>query len=69
MDPLQIGVIERTGGMDYSFKEGETTPWSWRQMLAGMIVVANDIVLGPNPRLGVVRIWCAPIAGSYVHKR
>ena len=35
-DPIQIGVIVKGKGMAYSFKEGETTPWSWRQMLAGM---------------------------------
>ena len=68
-DPFLIGVIEKTSGMDYSFKQGETTPWSWRQILAGMSAAAKMIVLGSNPRLGVVRIWCAPVVGSYDHKR
>ena len=29
-DPLQIGVIEKSTGMDYKFKECETQPWSCR---------------------------------------
>ena len=29
----------------------------------------QDKVLGSNPRLGVVRITCAPVQGSYDHKR
>ena len=69
-DPLDIGVIEKPSGMDYSFKgRGERTPWSWRQMLAGMSAAAKDLVLGSRPRLGVVRIWCGPVLGSYDHKR
>ena len=50
MGPIQIGVVERTGGMDYSFKVGETTPWSWKQLLAGMTADYQEIVLGSNPR-------------------
>ena len=56
--------------MGYSFKGGgERTPWSWRQMFAGMSANAKDLVLGSSPRLGVVHISCEPIAGSYDHKR
>ena len=68
-DPLLIGVIERTVGMDYTFKENERTPWSWRQMLAALPPAAKGSVLGSNPALGVVRITCAPVLGSYDHKR
>ena len=68
-DPLQIGVIEKTTGMDYKFKAGETQPWSWRQMLAALSPAAKDLVLGSNPALGVTRITCEPIPGSYDHKR
>ena len=68
-DPLQIGVIQKTTGMDYSFKQGETTPWSWRQRFAALTSEAKEKVLGCNPRLGVVRITCAPVIGSYDHKR
>ena len=68
-DPLQIGEIEKNSGMDYNFKAGETKPWSWRQMLAALNPAAKDLVLGSNPALGVVRITCAPVLGSYDHKR
>jgi hypothetical protein len=68
-DPLQIGVIDRNSGMDYKFKAGETKPWSWRQMLAALNPTAKDFILGSNPALGVVRITCAPVHGSYDHKR
>ena len=68
-DPLEIGVIEKDRGMDYRFKAGETTPWSWRQMLAGMTPAAKDLVLGCDPRLGVARLFCAPVDGAYDHKR
>ena len=37
-------------------------------MLAGMTPTAKDLVLG-NPRLGVARISCVPVPGSYDHKR
>ena len=68
-DPFQIGEIEKNSGMDYNFKAGETKPWSWRQMLAALNPAAKDLVLGSNPALGVVRITCAPVLGSYDHKR
>ena len=32
---LQIEVLKRTTGMDYSFEPGRVQPWSWRQMLRG----------------------------------
>ena len=38
-------------------------------MLAGMTADAKEAVLGSTPRLGVVRIWCAPVAGSYDQNR
>ena len=68
-DPLEIGVIERNNGMNYKFKADERMPWSWRQMLAALNPTAKDFILGSNPALGVVRITCAPILGSYDHKR
>ena len=68
-DPLPIGVIERSTGMYYTFIEGATTPWSWRHMLAALSPAARDAVLGSNPTFGVVRIHCAPVHGSYDHKR
>ena len=77
-DPFQIGVLEKGIGMDgsklasyshYWFKDGESQPWSWRQMLAALNAEAKALVLGSNPALGVVRITCEPVAGSYDHKR
>ena len=68
-DPLEIGVAERDGGMSYRFKEGETEPWSWRQMLAAMHPEATNPILGADPALSVVRITCEPVPGSYDHKR
>ena len=68
-DTIQIGVIERNTGMEYAFKENERQPWSWRQMLAGLSPAAKDLVLGANATLGVVRITCQPVPGSYDHKR
>ena len=68
-DPMQIGVIEKNTGMEYAFKANATQPWSWRQMLAGLSPAAKDLVLGANPTLGVVRITCQPVPGSYDHKR
>ena len=38
-------------------------------MLAALNPAARDFVLGSNPALGVVRITCAPVLGSYDHKR
>lgn len=67
-DPLQIGVIVRSGGMDYAFHATETTPWSWRQMLAAMSPAAKSLILGANS-LSVVRVTCEPVIGSYDHKR
>ena len=52
-----------------SFKNGETEPWSWRQMLAALSPPVKNLVLGSNPSLGVVRITCEPVPGSYDHKR
>ena len=50
-DTLPIGVIQKNSGMCCSFKaNGETTPWSWRQMLAGMTADAKEAVLGSTPR-------------------
>ena len=68
-DPLPIGVLERTRGPPYRFITGLQQPWSWREMIAGMSPHAQDAVLGANPRLGVARIVCAPLIGSYDHKR
>ena len=68
-DPYQIGVLQRNTGMAYQFVEGETQPWSWRQMLASLNARAKALVLGSNPTLDVVRITCGPVAGSYDHKR
>ena len=68
-DPYEIGVIERHGGMEYQFVAGRTQPWSWRQMLAAMSAQAKELLLGSNPTLGVVRITCEPVTGSYDHKR
>ena len=68
-DPLGIGVIERDGGMSYRFKEGETEPWSWRQMLAAMSPEAKKLISGADHALSVVRITCEPVPESYDHKR
>ena len=68
-DPYQIGVLQKNTGMAYQFTEGETQPWSWRQMLAALNARAKALVLGSNPTLDVVRITCGPVAGSYDHKR
>ena len=63
-DPIPIGVIEHEKGTPrYSFS-AQRQPWSWRQMLAGMTDEVKTKLLG-DPREGVVRIWCAPIPGSY----
>ena len=67
-DPYQIGVIEKGTGMEYSFKHGQTQPWSWRQMLAALKPPARHLILG-NPPLGVARLTCEPVCGSYDHKR
>ena len=68
-DPLQIGVLVKTQGMDYGFAPGGATqPWSWREMLAAMPQNARARILG-DPARGVVRITCAPVQGSYDHKR
>ena len=68
-DPLQIGVLVKTQGMDYGFAPGGVTqPWSWREMLAAMPQKARARILG-DPARGVVRITCAPVQGSYDHKR
>ena len=68
-DPLQIGVLVKTQGMDYEFAPGGATqPWSWREMLAAMPQNARARILG-DPAGGVVRITCAPVQGSYDHKR
>ena len=67
-DPLQIGVLENQGGMDYWFKKNETQPWSWQQMLGAMQPDVKEKVLGEAGQ-GVARISCAPIHGSYDHKR
>ena len=55
--------------MEYKFKPGETTPWSWRQMLAALSPKVKESVLGSELVLGVVRIICQPVLGSYDHKR
>ena len=68
-DSLPIPVIVRNTGMDYRFHASETTPWSWRQMLAALSPGAKDLVLGSNPALGVTRMTCEPVPGSYDHKR
>ena len=65
--PLDIGVIERTTGMAYSFKDGETQPWSWRQMLSAMKREAKDRIVSHGN--GVRWITCEPVDGSYDHKR
>ena len=67
-DPIEIGVIKHDKkGQDYWFTKGRQQ-WSWRQMLAGMRHDDQTQLLG-DPRNGVVRIWCAPIPGSYDHNR
>ena len=67
-DPIEIGVIEHDKkGQDYWFTKGRQQ-WSWRQMLAGMRPDDQTQLLG-DPRNGVVRIWLAPIPGSYDHNR
>ena len=68
-DPLITGVLERTHGGPYRFITGLQQPWSWREMIAGMSPRDQDAVLGANPRLGVARIACASIVGSYDHMR
>ena len=67
-DPMDIGVLDRTSGMAYSFRVGETQPWSWRQMLAVFKKDVKDRVLGSDPSVGVTRITCETIDG-YDHKR
>lgn len=67
-DPLEIGQIEKISGMDYSFRPGVTTPWSWRQMLASLPMQTWDIVIGV-PAQGVSRVTCEPVPRSYDHKR
>ena len=62
-DPMRIGVIGKSSGMDYSFKPGETTEWSWRQMLAALPPAAKERVLGSNHALGVIRLTCEPSCG------
>ena len=44
-DPLQIGVLEKGSGLKYRYKDGESQPWSWRQMLAAMPVKYKQLVL------------------------
>ena len=68
-DPLEIGVIEKNTGMAYNFKQGERQPWSWREMLAALRADAKNLVFGADAALGVVRITCEPVEGSYDHKR
>ena len=68
-DPYQIGVLQKNTGMAYQFTEGETQPWSWRQMLASLNARAKALVLGSSPTLDVVGVTCGPVAGSYDHKR
>ena len=69
-DPLDIGVLDRNTGMAYSFKDGETQPWSWRQMLAAFKPDVKDRVLGTDPTVGVKWITCQALADdSYDHKR
>ena len=65
-DPIQVPVIDKKGP-EYTFLD-EYEPWSWRQMLAGMTDDVKTQLLG-SPRNGVLRIWCAPIPGSYAHTR
>eukprot|EP00959_Pyramimonas_sp_CCMP1952_P400936 8401311-Pyramimonas_sp.AAC.1 len=65
---MDIGVLDRTSGMAYSFKVGQTQPWSWRQMLAAFKPEVKDRVLGPDPSVGATRITCEAI-GGHDHKR
>ena len=67
-DPMDIGVLDRNTGMAYSFKDGETQPWSWRQMLAAFKPEVLEKVLGSHPAVGVQRITCEAI-DAYDHKR
>ena len=67
-DPMDIGVLHMRTGMAYSFREGATQPWSWRQMLAGLKSDVKDKVLGTDPSVGVVRITCEA-TDAYDHKR
>ena len=67
-DPYDIGVLVRTKGMEYTFAEGETQPWSWRQMLASFKDETRRQILGHDGD-GLVSISCSAMVGSYDHKR
>ena len=67
-DPYEIGVMEKSTGMEYKFKYGERKPWAWRHILAVWRQGAKDVVLS-SPALGVIRITCEPVPRSNDHKR
>ena len=68
-DPIPIGVLLRTTGMDYSFQAGATQDFSWRFMFCAMRAPDRETVMGRGDGCGVSRIWIQPMRGSYDHKR
>ena len=64
-DTLEIGVLLRGKGPAYTFVEGRSQQWAWRDMLAAF----SDSILREVVGCGVVQITCQPLQRSYDHKR
>jgi len=63
-DPYDILSLSKNKGMEYRLVEPHQ-PWSWRAMLNAMKPDTKQALVGD----GVKDVWCAPLDGSYDHKR
>ena len=68
-DPLDIGVLVRDTGMEYSFAPNATQPWSWRQMLAALDPSCMAAIVGTEEQGGIVSVTCEPLWDAYDSKR
>ena len=63
-DPFDILTLRKGKGMEYELVPPRK-PWSWRGMLNALRDDTKKVIVGE----GVTDIWCAPLHGSYDHKR
>jgi hypothetical protein len=61
---LQIGKLGRDKGEEYWWEHG-TQPWLWLHMFKSMKSDDMKTIIGD----GIHAIYCAPVEGSYDHKR